>query len=182
MSICRSRIVLVCISMLAITPFHLAYPKEIVRVTDPAVIDAMPDTDPVKGFHFERLAETMQLSSNTEINERIKTHIRAARILEDAKRSLAVTSWVHAATLEIRIGDVGVGMQHAHHALALFDTLGDGIYYPLDFDTPILKFLVDRGKIELADKLLTEAIETVGKKVWAQIGSDAMDFGRCLCL
>ena len=147
-----------------ITPFHPAYPKGIVRVIDPSVIDAMPDTDPVKGFHLERLAETMPLSNDTEINERIKTHIRAAKILEDAKRPLAVTSWMHAATLEMRIGSVDVGMEHAHHALALFDTLGDGIYYPLDFDTPILRSLADRGKVDLADQLLAEAIEKVQKR------------------
>lgn len=164
MSIFRSHIVLVCISMLAITPFHPAYPKGIVRVTDPAVIDAMPDTDPVKGLNLERLAETMPLSNDTEINERIKSHIRAAKILEGAKHSMAVTSWMHAATLEVRFDAVDVGVQHAHHALALFDTLGDGIYYPLDFDTPILRFLVDRGKIDLADQLLAEAIEKVQKR------------------
>lgn len=147
-----------------ITPFHPAYPKGIVRATDPAVIDAMPDTDPAKGLHLDRLAETMPLSNDIEINERIKTHIRAAKLLEGAKRPLAVTSWMHAATLEVRIGAVDVGMEHAHHTLELFDTLGDGIYYPLDFDTPILKFLVDRGKIDLADRLLAEAIEKVQKR------------------
>lgn len=147
-----------------ITPFHPAYPKGIVRVTDLAVIDAMPDTDPAKGLHLERLAETMPLSNDTEINERIKTHIRAAKLLEGAKRPLAVTSWMHAASLEVRFDAVDVGMQHAHHALALFDTLGDGNYYPLNFDTPILRFLVDRGKIDLADQLLAEAIEKVQKR------------------
>ena len=161
MSIFRSHIVIVCISMLAITPFHPAYPKGIVRATDPTVIDAMPDTDPAKGLNLERLAETMPLSNDIEINERIKTHIRAAKILEDAKHSMAVTSWMHAASLEVRFD---AGMQHAHHALTLFDTLGDGIYYPLDFDTPILRFLVDRGKIDLADQLLAEAIEKVQKR------------------
>lgn len=147
-----------------ITPFHPAHPKGIVRVTDPAVIDAMSDSDPVKGFRLERLAETMPLQSTAEISKRIKTHIRAAKILEDTKRSMAVTSWVRAATLEIRSGALDMGMEHAHHALALFDTLGDGIYYPLDFDTPILKCLVDKGKVDLADQLLAEAIEKVEKR------------------